>query len=298
MPTVPVNATETGWKIATPKNFFSASVTGQSVKANADGTVALAAGAINGSARGLVLENNSLSPNSIVDVAADEVILREAASGFVYLAQNVSVTVNLAGTVGAPGGLDTGAEAASTWYYIWLIFNGTTVAALFSASFTSPVLPAGYTFKALVGAIFNNASSNLGRMLQLDTVVAIEEVFVFTAFAPPNNNIWNLLADAPLTAFRTAVPPIARSCMGQSGGVNTNALGMTVAPCNKDGTVNSSPLGAVYTFAQQYNGTGWDGWFLVNNYSVFVRGGANYNIQYKIASTAQRGRLTVTGFTL
>lgn len=66
-------------------------------------------------------------------------------------------------TSSGAGGLDTGSEASSTPYYLWLIYNPTTTtyAALLSLSATSPTMPSGYTKKRLVGFSFNNSSSNL-----------------------------------------------------------------------------------------------------------------------------------------
>jgi len=51
-------------------------------------------------------------------------------------------------------GLDTGSLAANTWYGIYVIYNPTTntTASLYSASFTAPTLPSGYTYFLLVGA--------------------------------------------------------------------------------------------------------------------------------------------------
>ncbi len=65
-------------------------------------------------------------------------------------------------TVAGAGGLDTGSEAASTWYYIWLIYNPTTTTynGLLSTSSTSPSMPSGYTKKRLIGAVRNDSSSN------------------------------------------------------------------------------------------------------------------------------------------
>ena len=298
VPVVPVNVTEANLKIAAPKNFLSANIAGQAVRANADGTLTIFTGAVSGFSSGLIVENSSTLPDSVIDVVADEVVLRDAASGLVYLAQNVAVTVSMTAAVGTPGALDTGAEAASTWYYVWLISNGTAVAALFSASATAPVLPAGYVYKARIGAVFNDASSNLIRVMQVDNIVSIEQVVLFTNFSGPDAN-WNTLVGAPLTAFRTAVPPVARSCLGNAGDSTTAIIGTAVAPCNKDGTVNSTPVGVVYTFGDNYTGSAFDLWEMVNNYSVFVRGGANYNIQYKLSGGGvPRARLTVTGFTL
>jgi len=70
------------------------------------------------------------------------------------------ITVNI--TVSGVNGLDTGSEAANTWYFIYLIKNLTTgtVAGLLSTSSTSPTMPSGYTLKRRIGAVRNNAASN------------------------------------------------------------------------------------------------------------------------------------------
>ena len=57
-------------------------------------------------------------------------------------------------------GLDTGSEAASTWYYIFRISGTSGEAGLFSESFDNPTLPAGYTKFRRVGCWYNDASSN------------------------------------------------------------------------------------------------------------------------------------------
>jgi len=76
----------------------------------------------------------------------------------VSLADDISIDITV---VGAPNGLDAGAEAASTWYAIHLI-DGAAVstAGLFSLSATAPTLPTGYTVFRRIGWILNNAASN------------------------------------------------------------------------------------------------------------------------------------------
>lgn len=100
---------------------------------------------------------------STVDIDADEVILRGEAHDH-YRASAVNLTVDITGS--GPNGLDTGTEAGdgpSTKYYLWVIWNGTTVAGLLSKSSTAPTMPSGYTHKGLVGAVFNNGSSDFDR---------------------------------------------------------------------------------------------------------------------------------------
>jgi len=100
---------------------------------------------------------------STVDIDADLVILEDA-SVIHFAALSVNLTADI--TVPGVNGLDTGVEAASTWYYIWVIYNGTTVASLLSLSSTAPTLPSGYTFKGLVGAVFNDSGSDFSNFHQ------------------------------------------------------------------------------------------------------------------------------------
>ena len=99
-------------------------------------------------------------------VTCDELVLRDTNDNTILI-ENVSEVINL--TVSGTNGLDTGSEAASTWYYQWIIYKPSTqnVSAIFSLSASSPTMPAGYTYKRLVGEMYNDASSNLvfGRRL-------------------------------------------------------------------------------------------------------------------------------------
>jgi hypothetical protein len=80
-----------------------------------------------------------------------------------------SGTISLDITASGAGGLDTGAEAADTWYYIHVIADSTgvnPVSAVFSASITSPTLPAGYDKSRRIGQLRNNSASNLLKVIQ------------------------------------------------------------------------------------------------------------------------------------
>lgn len=88
-----------------------------------------------------------------VVVSADEIVLENASNQYITL-RNFSITGNN-GT-----GMDAGSVAASTWYSVWLIYNGSTLFVLFSLSSTSPTLPGGYTYKARVGWIRTDATGN------------------------------------------------------------------------------------------------------------------------------------------
>jgi hypothetical protein len=164
-----------------------------------------------GLARTLVIKNNTADPTFKVGITADDVVLKNS-SGLSYLAEAVSVTANM--TASGANGLDTGAEASSTWYYLWVIYNGTTVASLLSTSATAPTLPSGYTYKAMVGAVYNDSGSNFDTMYQSGSEVWLDETDaasrVFTAQAG-SNNVWT---SASLAAI---VPPIAKTVAGTMG---------------------------------------------------------------------------------
>ena len=92
------------------------------------------------------LKVNASSTTAVV-VTASTVVLNSTYAS--YAASSVNVTINPS-TSGA-NGLDTGTVASATWYSVWVIYNGTTVAGLLSTSATAPTLPSGYTHKARVG---------------------------------------------------------------------------------------------------------------------------------------------------
>ncbi|NWD08045.1 phage tail protein [Pseudomonas gingeri] len=107
--------------------------------------------AFTGSHKGLTASASGL--NSLVSVSADQLVVGNEVS-FRNL-NAVSLNINTA-VVGV-NGLDTGALAASTWYSLWVIWNGTATSGLLSLSATSPTLPNGYTHKARVGWIRTDA---------------------------------------------------------------------------------------------------------------------------------------------
>lgn len=103
----------------------------------------------------LALSATGLSAS--VSVSAGELLLR-AAAGAPRLVSGVSLTINTAAT--GANGLDTGALAGSTWYAVWVIWNGTTTAGLISTSATAPTMPSGYTHKARVGWIRTDGTAS------------------------------------------------------------------------------------------------------------------------------------------
>ena len=63
-------------------------------------------------------------------------------------------------TTNGVNGLDVGISTASTWYSVWVIWNGTTTGGLLSLSATAPTLPSGYTRYARVGWVRTDSTAN------------------------------------------------------------------------------------------------------------------------------------------
>jgi len=74
-------------------------------------------------------------------------------------------------TAAGAGGLDTGAVAANTMCYVWLIYNPTTntYAGMFSLSDSAPTMPAGYTYMRRLGAGTVNNSTELYNFIMHGT---------------------------------------------------------------------------------------------------------------------------------
>jgi hypothetical protein len=110
----------------------------------------------------LRIKNNTTTPNTQIDITANYLETEG------YSKTTLNTTINAA-TVGA-NGIDAGSLGASTWYYVWGIYNPTTstMAGLLSTSSTAPTMPSGYTKKRLISMFKTNASSQLIAQSQID----------------------------------------------------------------------------------------------------------------------------------
>lgn len=104
----------------------------------------------------LVITNNSVTPNTQIDVSCSDAFIGVRTGP-------VTVTINAAVT--GENGLDTGALANNTWYNIWLISNGLTTAGLMSTSATAPTMPSGYIYKYRLGAFLTGGAATFHRMI-------------------------------------------------------------------------------------------------------------------------------------
>jgi hypothetical protein len=86
-------------------------------------------------------------------------VLNPAANTFQVSATQGGAAIN---TSGAQSGVQTVASAfaANCWYSVWLMYNGAITSGKLSASATSPVMDAGYAFKARVGWVRTDGTAN------------------------------------------------------------------------------------------------------------------------------------------
>lgn len=125
-------------------------------------SIASSAANITGSYKNLV---GSWSSTTTATWTADAVILKNS-SGGPAVVPALNVSINTANTVGSLGGLDSGSLAASTWYYVHAVSNGTAPGAIISLSRTAPGLPSGYTEFAPISCIYLDGSKNIRGFLQ------------------------------------------------------------------------------------------------------------------------------------
>lgn len=104
---------------------------------------------------GLNESNNAVDPTNDIDIAVGAAV-DDDSTAIMQLTSTLTKRLDAAWAVGTnQGGLDTGAIAASTWYYVWLIQRSDTgvVDALFSLSSSAPTLPTSYDRKRRIGSV-------------------------------------------------------------------------------------------------------------------------------------------------
>lgn len=165
-----------------------ASTTGVlTTKDSAGTTTALGAG--RGEVTNLVVKPTTGSTAASVTITADAIDIEG------NRATSVNVAASLASS--GAGGLDTGAEAGDTTYYLWLIRKSSdgTVNGLFSASASAPTMPSGYDQKRLISHRRNDGSSNLILAYQSNDMVIGDYAAMQVASAITSS------ADLDLTSF-------------------------------------------------------------------------------------------------
>ena len=159
---------------------------------------------------GLVVKQTSVTT---VDIDATKLLLADS-SDDTYIATTVNLTADI--TASGINGLDTGAEATSTWYHLWVIYNSTTVASLISASSTTPTVPVGYTFKAYVGAVYNDSSGDFRWFEQLGSIARMLRQQVLSNGNATSSTSIDLSGYVPSTAVAILLSGRVKNSAGTS----------------------------------------------------------------------------------
>jgi hypothetical protein len=104
--------------------------------------------------------------DTTISVALDHVAGFDPSGRIVNTMGGFTDTINLANPNGISA-LDTGTIANGTWYYVFGIYNPTTLTwkAMISASFSAPTMPTGYTYKIRLGTV-RYGTAKLVRTIQ------------------------------------------------------------------------------------------------------------------------------------
>ena len=137
-------------------------------------------------------------------------------------------------------GLDAGAEAADTWYYIYVIYDSTdgSIAGLLSVSDTAPTLPGTYDKKRLVGVVRNDSSSDFIAFLQRDELVVIEPQTLVTGFGFTTWQVLSLVGLVPISMAHTV--QLLNQCRDNATRAAIAVALMGVSHASFDDTVQDS----------------------------------------------------------
>lgn len=111
---------------------------------------------------GLTISNNAIDAINDIDIAAGEAASTVTDPVLITLNAGLTKRLDAPWAVGSGnGGLDTGSVAVNTTYHVFLIQRSDTgvVDALFSASPTSPTMPANYDRKRRIGSIIREGTA-------------------------------------------------------------------------------------------------------------------------------------------
>ena len=258
---------------------------GQVLTSNGSGGASFASAPQNGSDTGMsALKVSTLGlSNYTSTITAGSLTLRNSAGTSAVVLSTVSVTPSISAS--GANGLDTGSLTASTWYYDYVIYNPTTLttAGLFSASYTSPTLPSGYTFYVRVGAVRSDSSANkyLLQTLQIGNraryvLLWSSNISALPAMATgvlgsPGTPTWSAAAVANF------VPPTASSIQVVLRCQSSNAM---AAPNNLYGAYNGTSNPPPVILAIGTSNTAAQADFLIESANIYYAGDGAYDGLY------------------
>lgn len=239
-------------------------------------------------------ENLTLSRPTVatVDIDADKLILIAPDNHQkLYETINLTVDISTTGLNGRDSTENAGAEAASTWYHLWVIAKADGTVAGWATEDDYPGsgtdiysdLPADYIYVGYVGAAYNDASSNLDDFDQAGTRVSATSFNLVTGGTATTATSLN-------STVATVVPQTAKVLRGIGVAVSADSATSIkwVVISSTSGDLGEQHIGG--TRDTQNNGT-----ILARaNYSVNLI--TSQTIYYYVDSSSTKTTIAATGF--
>lgn len=214
----------------------------------------------------------------------EAVLANKANFADTYKAYNNSLAITIStGSTGA-NGIDAGSQAASTWYYIFMIVNSGSgaLAGLVSTSASNPTMPTGYNYALLLGAVYSDSGTHFVPFTQLGNRVWTAAQNLFSSFAATGANTYQSLSLAAV------VPPIASVAYGLYGSSTAAAVRIAVAGDNSGTGENICSV-----FITPSSGT-LDSYYIGQSWRCPLL--SAQTIYWKAGTTSAINRLDVTGW--
>ena len=237
--------------------------------------------------RNLLIKATAGSVVSSVDISFESCILKGSQGDYInWLAGSGVCAITTAGL----NGLDTGAEAANTWYNIWAVSDGGTLGFVMSLSSTTPdaTITTTYPYTAWLGAIRNNGSSDFQEIYQRDNRVLVAAI-------PPAGGTYIVDNQYPIVATEVDLgaatdliygsPPTAKKVDFTFFTDWVAGSGHLIVQTNQD-----SRLRAVITVGHVQSGVGY------SRGTFSVQPNSDNKIEYYVANSGTRATFGIIGW--
>lgn len=201
------------------------------------------------------------------DITISAGVAVDATGGVLMKSSAITKQIDAAWSVGTnAGGMDTSSVGNSTWYAIWLIKRSDTavVDALFSASFSSPTMPANYDYKRLIGAVLTDGSANIINFRTIEMGGGA----IYTDWLVPRLDV-NASRTTTRTSYTLSVPPKVVLAHVANGAQDTNSAKQWLSNPNLTDTAPDAP-GTATGLHNDHNGASAAGdasilWIVTNS---------------------------------
>ncbi len=173
----------------------------------------------------LTITNNTTNPNYQVDIAAEGLILSNT-TGLQLKFENLASTVDI--TASGVNGLDTGSEATSTWYHLWMIANDTAISSGTTTSTTANKLvdtSANFSTDGVKAGdiVFNTTDLTTARITAIDAATQLS----LSADIFASGETYEIFAVAGLLSTSATAPtmPSGYTYKGYVGAIYNNSFG-------------------------------------------------------------------------